>query len=247
VIAPERPTSPARKPSTRRRLARAILRALWFGAALPGVAPLAAAQGADGIQAGHRAFAAQYVAALAGGDAQRMRALIHPRSLACITDRNRDFFDEMLARSMRPAAVERHQVTSVRRIDPAEPPGVPPALGAYPATPTHRIQFDVIVGPNRSRTIIRDLAEVDGAWLALAVCPTEEGLAAFRQARQAEAQEQARARALAAEVGAPLAAELRALLRDGRRIEAVRRYRQFSGEGLAMSRRVVELLETAGP
>jgi hypothetical protein len=228
-------------------VARAVLQPVWLGAALLGVAPIAAAQGVDGIQPGHRAFAAQYVAALASGDAQRMRALIHPRSLACITERNRDFFDDVLARSMRPAAVESHRVTSVRRIDPAEPPGVPPALGAYPAPPTHRIQFDVTVGPNRSRTISRDLAAVDGAWLALVVCPTDEGLAAFRQARQAAAEEQARARVLADEVGAPLAAELRALLRDGRRIEAIKRYREFSGEGLAMSRRVVELLEAARP
>ena len=209
---------------------------------------MAAAQGAsEEIEAGHRAFAARYAAALASGDAERMRALIHPRSLACITERNRDFFDDMLVRSMRPAAVEDHRVTSVRRIDPAEPPGVPPALGAYPAPPTHRIQFDVTVGPNRSRTIIRDLAAVDGAWLALVMCPTEEGLAAFRQVRQAEAAEQARARELAAGVPGPLAAELRALLQSGRRIEAIRRYRQATGEGLAVSRRVVELLEATRP
>ena len=210
--------------------------------------PIASAHGAaEDIEPGHRAFAAQYIAALASADAARMRALIHPRALACITERNRDFFDDVIARSMRPAAVESHRVTSVRRIDAAEPPGVPRALGAYPVPPTHRIQIDVSVGPNRSRTIVRDLAAVDGVWLALVVCPTEEGLAAFRQVRQAEAAEQARARELAAAVQPPLAVELRALLQSGRRGDAIRRYRQATGEGLSMSRRVVELLEADRP
>ena len=95
--------------------------------------------------------------------------------------------------------------------------------------------------------MIRDLAAVDGVWLAVVACPTEEGLAAFRQVRQADAAEQARARELAAGVDAPLAAELRTLLQSGRRIDAIRRYRQATGEGLAMSRRVVELLEAARP
>jgi hypothetical protein len=155
--------------------------------------------------------------------------------------------DDVIARSVRPAAVESHRVTGVRRIDPAEPPGVPRALGAYPVPPPHRIQIDVSVGPNRSRTVIRDLAAVDGVWLALVVCPTEEGLAAFRQVRQAEAADQARARELAAAVQAPLAVELRAVLQSGRRGDATRRYRQATGEGLAMSRRVVELLEADRP
>ena len=233
------PGSPAR---TLRLLA--VLRGAALWTALLGSAALTAAQGAaEEIEPGHRTFAAQYVATLASGDTQRMRALIHPGSLACITDRNRDFFDDAIARSMRPAAVESHRVTSVRRIDAAEPPGVPRALGAYPVPPTHRIQIDVSAGPNRSWTIIRDLAAVDGAWLALVVCPTDEGLAAFRQVRRAEADEHARARELAGAIHPPLAAELRALLQNGRRIEAIRRYRQATGEGLAVSRRVVELLE----
>ena len=129
-------------PARARQLA--VLRGAALCAALLGAAPMAAAQRApDEIEPGHRAFAAQYVAALASGDTQRMRALIHPRSLACITERNRDFFDDVITRSMRPAAVEGHRVASVRGIDPAEPPSVPRALGAYPVAPTHRVQIDV--------------------------------------------------------------------------------------------------------
>jgi len=220
----------------------------WLALVVLGLARAAVAQpGADAIEPGHRKFAADYMAAAASGDAQRMRALIHPKSLACVTEANRDFFDELLARSMRPGLSGAHRLTSVRRIDLAEPPGVPPGMGAYPVAPTHRIQIDVVSGPNRSLTIVRDLALVDGGWRTVVVCPTAEGLAAFRNARQAGEQEQARARSLAAAIDAPLAVELRALLKEGRRVEAIERYRGASGEGLAMSRRVVELLEAARP
>src|SRR6266536_19528 len=73
-----------------------------------------AAGEAAAIQAGHRTFAADYVAAVNRQDVERWRRLVHPSSLACITDQNRDFFDDMAARALRRTLSGPYRIASVR-------------------------------------------------------------------------------------------------------------------------------------
>lgn len=218
-----------------------------FALALAGGDSVPAAGAADGdaaeIQAGHRTFAAEYVAAVNGGDVERLRRLVHPKSLACITDQNRDFFDEILARDLRRKLPGPYRVVSVRVLDKSAPPMAPPRMVAYPVQPTHQIQIDVDTGPASSVTVIRELALSNGAWLAVLPCPTAEGLAAFRVAKRTADERQARAKALVAQLPEPLRSELKGLLKEGRRVEAMKRYSAASGEDLTMANRVVDLLE----
>ena len=198
---------------------------------------------AAGIQAGHRTFAADYVAAVNSREVERWRRLVHPKSLACITDQNRDFFDDMTARALRRTLSGPYRVASVRVLGKSAPPGMPPAMGSYPVPPTHQIQIDVDTGPTSSVTVIRDLALSNGVWLEVLPCPTAEGLAAFRVAKRTADERQARAKALVAQLREPLLSELKGLLKEGRRVDAMRRYSAASGEDLTMARRVVDLLE----
>jgi len=46
-----------------------------------------------------------------------------------------------------------------------------------------------------------------------------------------------------AQLREPLLSELEGLLKEGRRVDAIRRYSAASGEDLTMARRVVEVLE----
>ena len=89
-----------------------------FALALAGVDGVPAAGAADGeaaaIQAGHRTFAADYVAAVNSREVERLRRLVHPKSLACVTDQNRDFFDDMAARALRGKLAGPYRVVSVR-------------------------------------------------------------------------------------------------------------------------------------
>ena len=57
----------------------------------------------------------------------------------------------------------------------------------------------------------------------------------------------ARAKALVAQLRESLRSELKGLLHEGRRVEAMRRYSAASGEDLTMARRVVDLLEDDKP
>lgn len=206
--------------------------------------PLAGlARGADApIQDGHRRFAADYVAAVNSKDAARLRRLVHPASLACITDLNRDFFDEMFARDTRRSLAGPYRVVEVTALTSDAAPLLPPDLGAYPVAPTHRIQIDVQTGRTSSVTVIRELRVQDAAWLMVVPCPTAKGLEAFRATKRTTAERQDRAAVLVADLREPLRSELMGLIAEGRRVEAMKRYSSASGEDLAMARRVVDLL-----
>jgi hypothetical protein len=163
------------------------------------------------------------VAAVKSHDVERLRRLVHPTSLACITDQNRDFFDDAFARDLRRKVPRRHTVVSVRALDKHSPSPIPPAMGAYPVSPTHQIQIDGDTGPNSSLTVIRDLALSHGVWFEILPCPTAEGLEAFRSAKRATEEHVPRAKILVAQLGEPFLPELKALLGQGRRVEAIRR------------------------
>ena len=55
-----------------------------------------------------------------------------------------------------------------------------------------------------------------------------------------------RAARLARSIEEPLRGELLALLRDGRKIPAIKRYREASGEGLRTAKSVIDILDAGG-
>ena len=223
--------------------ARALLVLVTVLASLATGGP-ARAQGREiAVEAGHRRFAEQYVAAARARDAERYRRLVHPKSLACINDDNRDFYDDWIARAFRWKWSGPYRIVTVRALAKGAPLSVPPGMAAYPVAPTHQIQIDLEMSATRSASLVAEIVSNGGAWLQVLPCPTAEGLAAFRSARQATAAQEARAHTLTAGLAAPLRAEIMALLKDGRRIDAMRRYAAASGEDLAMARRVIDLLE----
>ncbi len=80
--------------------------------------------------------------------------------------------------------------------------------------------------------------------------PNEEMLARMRKFKAEADQIERLAPDLARKIEAPLLGELKALLRDGRKIAAIKRYREVSGEGLRVAKSVIDLLaaesESAG-
>ncbi len=71
---------------------------------------------------------------------------------------------------------------------------------------------------------------------------TEETLARMQDASADGERLERRASTLARNIGQPLLGELQALLRDGRKITAIKRYREVSGEGLRVAKSVIDLL-----
>jgi hypothetical protein len=201
-------------------------------------------QGRDtAIEPGHRRFADQYVAAARAHDAARYRKLIHPKSLACITDDNRDFFDDWMARAFRWKWEGPYRIAAVRALTKDASPTMPASMGRYPVAPTHQIQIDLQMSATRAGTLLAEIAPVGTTWYQVVPCPTAEGLAAFRSTKQANAVQDAKAQSLAQGLAAPLRAELVGLLKQGKRIDAMRRFSAETGEDITTARRVVDVLE----
>jgi hypothetical protein len=217
--------------------------AAGLGAALLAAA-LAAPPAARALESGHEALARRFVAAVNAGDAIAQVDLLHPATRACLTEETRDFFDEVLARERAHPIPPRYRV-AVTPVDPGAPLLMEGAF-TYAVRPSHQLQLDWDTGAQASRGVVRYLARDGEAWRIVIGCPTAETLRRGRAARAEQARRQAEARGLVDALPAPLRAELAGLLREGRTVEAVRRYREATGADLATARTVVELLRPPG-
>ena len=173
-----------------------------FAAALLASAGLLPKYGrADDIDAAQRTFVDHYVAAVVAHDSENLKKLMHPASLACVSEVNRDYFDFVSNQDFRNASALRggYKLTSFAPLE-AETATMSEMGGLLrnPAPPTHQFQIDTpFDANNRSLTLMRLGAQSDGAWFIVTGCPTEQGLAFFRERMAAGAEQQTRARALA--------------------------------------------------
>ena len=201
---------------------------------------------ADGIDAAQRAFVERYVAAVTSGEATNVTALYHAASRACINPGNRDYVDFMAAKELGYAPLLRggYTLTSFKPID-ANSAAASDLGGLFhnPVQPTDGFQIDAAVkGGSRSLTLARSVARDAGAWFIVIGCPTEKGLALFRE-RQAEAKRQLDHTAqLVGELPAPLRSELMDLLGQDHRVEAIRRYQSAASVDLTTAAQVIDAL-----
>ena len=89
---------------------------------------------------------------------------------------------------------------------------------------------------------MRLAAEQDGTWFIVGGCPTDQGLAMFRERHEEGAQQQARARDLASKLGELLRSEIRDLLAQNRRVDALKRYQDAANVDLTTATRVIDVL-----
>jgi len=202
---------------------------------------------ADDIDAAQRGLVERYVAAVAAQDGDNLKKLMHPASLACISEANRDYFDFVLTQDLRYASAlgVGYKLSSFAPID-AQNAAMTEMGGLVqnPVPPTHQFQIDTpFDANNRSVTVMRVAAPVGDTWFIVTGCPTEKGLAFFLERMAAAAQQQAHARSLANELRDPLLSEIRALLAEHKRIDAIKRYGAASGADTATAMQVIDTLE----
>jgi len=188
-------------------------------------------------------FVARYVAAVNAGSEDGIVALLHPATRACMVEENRDFFDHVLANELRRSIPDDYRLTVMPVAD--DQTLLMAGMLGYPVRPSHTLQIDFEDGAYSGITIIRYAFDDGGAWHTVIGCPTPEAVAMFREARVRAEQQAARARELAAQAPADLRTEIEALMTEGKRIAAIKRYAEAAGVGLALARDVVELIAGA--
>jgi hypothetical protein len=201
------------------------------------------AQDADAAQ---RAFVERYVAALRSQDSADLRILHHPASLACSNPQNRDYYDFMFAKELRHGAGLRGGYT-LTRFEPVDADTATAlemgGLIPNPVQPTHQFQIDTpFDNKNHSLTILRMAAEHAGTWFIVLGCPTDKAIGLFRERRAEGERQQARARQLAGDLQEPLRSEIKDLLAQNRRIDAVKRYQSGANTDLTTATQVIDIL-----
>jgi len=186
------------------------------------------------------AFVQRYVDAVRAKDAGRLKALVHPHSLACIQPDTAAFYDDVFRGRTRYATGAQH-AASAQTIAPGQPL-IAEGDVTYPVRPTHWIQIDLAPGTASGAILMVQIVAERGAWLEVLPCPTPATLAKYRAAKAAASTEEQRARELLTNLKDPLRSELRQLVRDGRKVSAIMRYNQEAGEEPSVARRVIELL-----
>lgn len=190
-----------------------------------------------------RAFVEALVAAISSKDVAKRKALLHPDSLRCATEQD-PMLEEQFARQARlPATAD-----ITWRLTPA-PPGQPLFADKfdYIVRPTHRLQLDFSTGPNRSTTILLQLAKHGNDWREVSACPKPETAAAAKIASQSRAQHREKVERLLKSIPPKLRDEVVAMLGDGRKIDAIRHYRAATSEDLVTAKSVVDAIQESLP
>jgi len=207
----------------------------WFAALL-----LALSSAAVHAQTDADAFVKTLVDAINSKEAAQRRALLHTDSLRCATPGKDVLLDEQFARQARfpiPGTVA-WRLT-------AAPPGRP-MFGDrfdYPVRPTHLMQLDVKGDNNETMYVVLQLARQAGAWREVVGCPKQETVAAATRVALARAGGQEKVGLLLKAMAPQLKADVLALLKEGRKADAIRAYRDVSGEDPTTATSVVEALE----
>ena len=190
------------------------------------------------------ALAKRFVEAVNSKSVESRKAILHPKSLACVNAQTQLFYDWIFSRQFQYAIRPNYKsvATAIAREE------VPDLEGEadYPVVPTHQLQIDFDTGPFSGTTVVLLIVYDAKRWHEVLPCPRPETIAKIKAAEEEAAKEERRIQSLAVNVAEPLRAELIELMKKGRRVDAIRRYAVVSGEDLATARRVVELLMPKG-
>jgi hypothetical protein len=199
---------------------------------------------AASLAAGDRAsqpldFAPHLVAAINGKKLEPRKALLHPKTLACITPVSKPLIDESLSDQFRYNIPKDYQARA--EAIPADRPLAGGDGVVLPVRPTQQLFLEWQAGPTHV-TFGAQIVYADGAWREVWPCISDSKVPAMRAANEARRKQQQRAQSLAANVPPALRSELQGLLAKGQKIEAIKRYQEVTKEDLATSRTVVELI-----
>jgi hypothetical protein len=188
-------------------------------------------------------FVKPWIEALRSKDAAKIQRFYHPQVLACANAATKQYFDSILDREANSAVAGAYHVTRIAPLKGPPPAFLPEDSFSYPVQPTYevQIQFD-----QSDVVFIRYLAPANGNWFEVFPCPNEKGVAFVRKQIADGIEQQKRSNQLVSELKEPLLSELKALLAQQRKLEAVKKYQAASGVDLTTAVTVIKALERSG-
>jgi hypothetical protein len=230
-----------------RRLDPLVVALGFIAAALSGCGGVAASRQNISAEAARQQFAAKYVAALKSKDPARMKALIHPEVLACKNFAEYFNVANISGQVFVDPPGPGYKVTFTTLPIDAKPPLLPPDKFKYPIQPSHELQIDWNRNADGSSptALIQSIAEKDGAWYLVYPCPNDEGMKFVHEMIAKGREQKEHALTLASQLQDPLKSELLALLKQGRKIDAIKKYQSTTGVDLTTAVQVIDVLQRA--
>jgi hypothetical protein len=132
----------------------------------------------------------------------------------------------------------------VAHIEPRSPEyfSPPEAVAAYPVRPTHTLQIDFHIQPWSSTSIQLSIVKKGSVWYEVLPCPSAEDMNRMQAMEEESKAYDQRVRQIIANLAERLRGDLEALVRNGQRDTAVRKYQEVSGEDIAIAVFVIERL-----
>ena len=112
----------------------------------------------------------------------------------------------------------------------------------YPLRPSHQLQIDFDTGPYSSTSIVLFIVRDGARWYEVLPCLRPDAIAGIPAIEAKRAEQARKVESLVAGLNDPLRAEIIALARQGRRIDAINKYRNATGQDLTTAKDVVDLL-----
>ncbi len=161
-------------------------------------------------------------------DLPRLKSLLHPKSLECITAENQDFYDDrttLLLNEDRVPTNYELKITPIRGTD--EPPWK--GYFEFPVRPSHQIEIKYSLGEDDGMIVLAIVNE-SGRWYEVDSCVTRETLKNYREGEAARRAQTEKVKALVTAIKEPLRSELRVLIREQKYQTARTRYEQATGQ-----------------
>ena len=201
----------------------------------------ARAQSAQGIPGDVKNFVTQYVAATNARDIVRLRLFLYPKSLACITPENKDYYDEMASHIAEP--IPPNYTYSLLPVHEGNLKALESMGQHWTVKPAQELHIDYQQGDDVGGYIVYMIHE-NGRWFYDLPCATDAAIKEYRDNAAANEAALARYRAIASEIKDPLRSELLGLLRAHKTATATDRYHEATGQDYKTSMYVMNALKT---
>jgi hypothetical protein len=186
------------------------------------------------------AFARLFVDAINSKSAERRLALLHPKSKACIDAQTQPYYDWIFSRQLKYIIPAKYKVAA----QPLAGKQALPSDGKsdYPLRPSHQLQIDFDTGPYSTTSIVLLIVRDGARWYEVLPCPRPDAIAGILAIEANHAEHERKVKSLVAGLTDPLRAEIITLARQGRRIDAINKYRDATSQDLTTAKEVVDLL-----
>ncbi len=172
-------------------------------------------------------FVKPWVEALRSKDKARIERFYHPAVRACVNPATQEYFDYMLDQEAHSDTRGMEHVTKLAPLKSVPTSLIPEDGFSIPVQPTYEIQVDF----DQGQLMVEYLAESNGSWFEVLLCPNEKGMAYFRKQLVEGAEQRKKVAQLLADVKDPLRSELRDFLRRGQKNKDTMKRYPASGRG----------------